>query len=189
MKSFQLLVVLQAPSANCAGFLIGLIQNNVLGAPELHRQQSWPFDPSVSARRAPEFIALHGDKSEKLIERIGLGNDGRQNERREQQAIRDLMYEQQQRQFSQSQQYGIPPNLQFPVQYTRQNFHARSRIKTQIYRSYIYIDLLVLIFKLSIVSTRWLRALPTMLKFKEFRKLFLEDITLFDSTIIRTQID
>jgi hypothetical protein len=80
------------------GGIISLIQNNVLGSAVFHRQQSWPFDPAVSARRAPEFIALHGDKSDKLIERIGLGLDGRQQERRQQQLTRDYLYDQQQQQ-------------------------------------------------------------------------------------------
>ncbi|XP_025193884.1 uncharacterized protein LOC112593615 [Melanaphis sacchari] len=92
LTAFAAAVMLQAVH----GGIIGLIQNNVLGAADFHRQQSWPFDPNVSGRRAHEFIALHGDKSERLIERIGLGVDGRQEERREQQAIRDILYEQQQ---------------------------------------------------------------------------------------------
>jgi len=79
------------------GGIIGLIQNNVLGTADFHRQQSWPFDPNVGGRRAREFIGLHGDKSERLIERIGLGINGRQDERREQQAVRDILYERQQR--------------------------------------------------------------------------------------------
>jgi len=86
-------MLLQAPAVHAG--IIGLIQNNVLGSAEFHRQQSWPFDPNVSARRTHEFVALHGDKSERLIERIGLGQDGRQEERREQQAVRDILYDQQ----------------------------------------------------------------------------------------------
>ncbi|XP_060878962.1 uncharacterized protein LOC132951209 [Metopolophium dirhodum] len=89
-------VLLQQAPAVHAG-IIGLIQNNVLGSAQFHRQQSWPFDPNVSARRTHEFVALHGDKSERLIERIGLGLDGRQQERREQQAVRDILYDRQQR--------------------------------------------------------------------------------------------
>ncbi|NP_001156457.1 uncharacterized protein LOC100163990 precursor [Acyrthosiphon pisum] len=88
-------VLLQAPAVHAG--IIGLIQNNVLGSAQFHRQQSWPFDPDVSARRTHEFVALHGDKSERLIERIGLGLDGRQHERREQQAVRDILYDRQQR--------------------------------------------------------------------------------------------
>jgi len=97
------------------GGLIGIIQNNVLGSSEFHKQQSWPFDPYVAARRAPEFIALHGDKSEKLIERIGLGLDGRQNERRAQQTIRDFEYDQWKQQQQQQQQKFPSPRLQLPV--------------------------------------------------------------------------
>lgn len=88
-------MLLQAPTVHAG--IISLIQNNVLGTAEFHRQQSWPFDPNVSARRTHEFVALHGDKSERLIERIGLGLDGRQQERREQQVVRDILYDRQQR--------------------------------------------------------------------------------------------
>ncbi|XP_015372192.1 PREDICTED: uncharacterized protein LOC107167582 [Diuraphis noxia] len=90
-----LATLLQAPAVQAG--IISLIQNNVLGTAEFHRQQSWPFDPNVSARRTHEFVALHGDKSERLIERIGLGLDGRQHERREQQVVRDILYDRQQR--------------------------------------------------------------------------------------------
>lgn len=97
--------MLTAPVARAG--LIGIIQKNVLGTAQFHKQQSWPFDPSVSARRAPEFIALHGDKSEKLIERIGLGLDGRQNERREQQIVRDILYDQQQQRIEEQQRNSV----------------------------------------------------------------------------------
>lgn len=96
MQAFAAVAVLLQASAVHAG-IISIFQNNVLGSAQFHRQQSWPFDPDVSARRTHEFVALHGDKSEKLIERIGLGLDGRQYERREQQAVRDILYDQQQR--------------------------------------------------------------------------------------------
>lgn len=114
------------------GGLIGIIQKNVLGFPEFHKQQLWQFDPSVSARRAHEFYALHGFRSEKLIERIGLGIDGRQDERREQQIARDFLYDQQQKQQEQEQkiattgsgvhllpQHSPSPRLQFPSGYKR----------------------------------------------------------------------
>lgn len=125
-------MVLMHHAPGARGGLIGILQKNVLGYPEFHKQQSWQFDPSVSARRAPEFIALHGFRSEKLIERIGLGMDGRQNERREQQMVRDFLYDQQQRQQEQQQkvansgsgvhllpQYPQSPRLQFPPSYKR----------------------------------------------------------------------
>lgn len=118
-------------SSGARGGLISLIQNNVLGSAEFHKQQSWPFDPAVSARRAPEFIALHGDKSEKLIERIGLGLDGRQMERRQQQLTRDYLYDRQQQQvgqknvagtgayqLQQQQSYDPSPRLEFPAGFT-----------------------------------------------------------------------
>lgn len=43
----------------------------------------------MAARRRVEFERINGYRSMGLIERIGLGEDGRQEERRIQQAIRD----------------------------------------------------------------------------------------------------
>ncbi|VVC42066.1 Hypothetical protein CINCED_3A012723 [Cinara cedri] len=97
-KLAALVVMAILQISEVSGGLISLIQNNALGRPDYYKTQSWPFDPDVSARRAPEFIALHGNKSEKLIERIGLGVNGRQYEHREQQLVRDFMFDKQQQQ-------------------------------------------------------------------------------------------
>ncbi|XP_054278492.1 uncharacterized protein LOC129005188 [Macrosteles quadrilineatus] len=61
-----------------------------VGSPTYHAKQPWDFDPEVSKRRNPGYEALHGHHSERLIERLGLGEDGREEERRQQQAIRDI---------------------------------------------------------------------------------------------------
>lgn len=48
------------------GILYTLLRDNVAGAPVVHQKQDWSFDPDA-----------------------GLGEDGRQEERRQQQAYRD----------------------------------------------------------------------------------------------------
>lgn len=52
-----------------------------MGHPVIHDRKIWIFDPDVSLKRRKTFINLHGDKGEKLIERLGLGIDGRDEER------------------------------------------------------------------------------------------------------------
>ncbi|XP_041971860.1 uncharacterized protein LOC121727881 [Aricia agestis] len=65
------------------------IQTNFVGFPVAHAQQTWIFDPEVALRRKKQFIELHGDKGEKLIERLGLGIDGFEEERLARQRERD----------------------------------------------------------------------------------------------------
>lgn len=67
-----------------------LIQDNVAGNPLIYKNQQWPFHPDEGTKRNPEFEALHGHRSYNLVERLGLGNDGHQAERKYQQTIRDL---------------------------------------------------------------------------------------------------
>ncbi|XP_059612644.1 uncharacterized protein LOC132259115 [Phlebotomus argentipes] len=66
-----------------------LIQDNVAGAPIIHKQQEFDFDPDVSVKRRQQFYDLHGYRADKLIERLGLGIDGKAEERLVQQRIRD----------------------------------------------------------------------------------------------------
>lgn len=61
----------------------------LVGSPSFHAKQRWQFDPDVSQRRSKEFQAIHGYQSRALIERFGLGVDGKEEERRREQAIRD----------------------------------------------------------------------------------------------------
>ncbi len=70
--------------------LTTLIRDNVAGQPVIHEKQHWPFHPDEGARRNPEFEALNGHRAYYLVERLGLGMDGRQAERKYQQMIRDL---------------------------------------------------------------------------------------------------
>lgn len=67
-----------------------LLRDNVAGHPLVHQTQKWPFHPDDGTRRNPEFEALNGHHAYYLIERFGLGTDGRQAERKYQQTIRDL---------------------------------------------------------------------------------------------------
>lgn len=69
--------------------LVNTIREALVGQPQFHAKQSWPFDPHVAKRRNLEYEAINGHHSVLLIERFGLGEDGRQEERRQQQAIRD----------------------------------------------------------------------------------------------------
>ncbi|CAH0403316.1 unnamed protein product [Chilo suppressalis] len=62
------------------GPLVNLIRTNFVGWPVIHDKQIWIFDPDVALRRRKQFVELHGDKGERLIERLGLGIDGRADE-------------------------------------------------------------------------------------------------------------
>ncbi|XP_044730586.1 uncharacterized protein LOC123293751 [Chrysoperla carnea] len=66
-----------------------IIQYNVAGIPLIHKVKRIEFDPDVSLRRRKQFEELHGEKAEKLIERLGLGIDGYADERLQQQRARD----------------------------------------------------------------------------------------------------
>lgn len=50
---------------------------------------SWPIDPDAGLRRRIEFESVNGRYSNKLVERLGLGEDGRTEERRARQRLRD----------------------------------------------------------------------------------------------------
>lgn len=66
-----------------------IVQYNLAGLPVVHKVRHFDFDPDVSLRRRKEFEAIHGEKAEKLIERLGLGIDGNAEERLQQQRARD----------------------------------------------------------------------------------------------------
>ncbi|CAH2057824.1 unnamed protein product, partial [Iphiclides podalirius] len=65
------------------------IRTNLVGHPVIHEEQRWVFDPDVALRRRKQFIELNGDKGERLIERLGLGIDGYDEERQQMQRERD----------------------------------------------------------------------------------------------------
>lgn len=53
------------------------------------QEQSWPIDPEAGLRRRKDYVEQNGLYGYKHVERIGLGEDGRTEERRIQQRIRD----------------------------------------------------------------------------------------------------
>lgn len=91
--NFQLvcltLLYQQVTAPDPIGPIRGFIQTNIVGLPVIHDQQTWIFDPDVAMKRRRQFIELHGDKGERLIERLGLGIDGNEDERLKQQRERD----------------------------------------------------------------------------------------------------
>lgn len=62
---------------------------NVAGQPLIHKQQLFEFDPDVAVRRRSQYYELHGFHGDKLTERVGLGIDGRNEERLAEQRTRD----------------------------------------------------------------------------------------------------
>ncbi|GBP45304.1 hypothetical protein EVAR_29052_1 [Eumeta japonica] len=79
----------QVQSGDPVGPIRGFIQANLVGKPVIHGIQTWIFDPDVSLRRRTQFETLHGVKGEYLIERLGLGVDGFEEERLRKQRQRD----------------------------------------------------------------------------------------------------
>lgn len=74
------------------GPIANFIRTNLVGHPVLHDKQTWIIDPEVGLRRRRQFSELHGDKAVKLIERLGLGIDGREEELLQRQRQRDGYY-------------------------------------------------------------------------------------------------
>jgi hypothetical protein len=72
------------------GIIRQLIQNNVAGSAENFQVVSWKFDPDVADRRRVEFERKYGVRGQKLIARLGQGEDGYQEERRLRQIERDV---------------------------------------------------------------------------------------------------
>ncbi|XKL64462.1 hypothetical protein PGB90_004548 [Kerria lacca] len=70
--------------------LTTLIRDNVAGHPIIHQNQHWLFQPEEGSKNNPVFEAVNGHRSYYLIEKLGLGMDGHQEERKYQQMIRDL---------------------------------------------------------------------------------------------------
>ncbi|XP_036332324.1 uncharacterized protein LOC118743666 [Rhagoletis pomonella] len=76
------------------GFIVRLItetlQNNVAGEPITHVRTDWDFDPEISQKRRALFYETNGYRAAKFIERLGLGLDGQEEERRAEQQARDV---------------------------------------------------------------------------------------------------
>ncbi|XP_065370027.1 uncharacterized protein LOC135962178 [Calliphora vicina] len=66
------------------------LQNNVAGEPITHKRTEWDFDPEISQKRRSLFYESHGFRAAKFIERIGVGHDGLEEERRIEQQQRDI---------------------------------------------------------------------------------------------------
>lgn len=88
--SFCIIALLYRPTTpQSVGPIAGFIRTNVVGHPVIHDQTHWIFDPDVSQKRRKVFRELHGDKGDKLIERLGLGIDGKDEKRLQKQRERD----------------------------------------------------------------------------------------------------
>ncbi|XP_017146120.1 uncharacterized protein LOC108158379 isoform X1 [Drosophila miranda] len=89
-----LLLVLLQISKPADGFIFRLIsetlQNNVAGEPITHQVTQWNFDPDAAKKSRALYYEKNGYRSSKFIERLGAGVDGWHEERRLQQAIRDM---------------------------------------------------------------------------------------------------
>ncbi|KAG6463659.1 uncharacterized protein LOC115452508 [Manduca sexta] len=72
-----------------SGIVSDFVRTNLIGYPLIHEPKTWIFDPDVALKRRKQFVDLHGDKGEKLIERLGLGIDGNYEERLAEQRKRD----------------------------------------------------------------------------------------------------
>ncbi|KAH8362032.1 hypothetical protein KR200_007960, partial [Drosophila serrata] len=116
--AFQLplvLILMLQVSQPAEGFIIRLItetlQNNVAGEPVLHERTNWDFDPEAAKRARSLYYEVilskslvtqnhikiisyslqkNGFRSSKFIENLGLGLDGRHEERRQAQRERDV---------------------------------------------------------------------------------------------------
>ncbi|XP_050327384.1 uncharacterized protein LOC126757488 [Bactrocera neohumeralis] len=84
------LTTLSQSEASVVRLLTETLQNNVAGEPITHVRTEWDFDPEVSQKRRALFYETHGYRAAKFIERIGLGIDGHEEERRAEQRARDV---------------------------------------------------------------------------------------------------
>uniref|UniRef100_A0A0K8UBZ5 Uncharacterized protein n=1 Tax=Bactrocera latifrons TaxID=174628 RepID=A0A0K8UBZ5_BACLA len=84
------LTILSQSEASVVRLLTETLQNNVAGEPITHVRTEWDFDSEVSQKRRALFYETHGYRAAKFIERIGLGLDGHEEERRAEQRARDV---------------------------------------------------------------------------------------------------
>ncbi|KAH8373075.1 hypothetical protein KR009_011479, partial [Drosophila setifemur] len=88
-----LIMILFLANQPADGFIVRLItetlQNNVAGEPILHERTQWDFDPEAAKRARALYYEKNGFRSAKFIESLGVGLDGRHEERRWEQAERD----------------------------------------------------------------------------------------------------
>ncbi|KAK5648956.1 hypothetical protein RI129_003848 [Pyrocoelia pectoralis] len=84
---------------NCHGtvnLIRDLLQYNVAGHPVVHKEVEYAFDPDDGVKRSQMYQEINGVHGEKAIRRLGLGIDGKEMERLQQQKIRDIYLEQDQ---------------------------------------------------------------------------------------------
>ncbi|XP_073845333.1 uncharacterized protein [Musca autumnalis] len=86
---FVLLIHSHTTDAFVYRLISDLLSNNVAGAPVLHERTDWNFDPEAARNSRAIYYETHGFRGEKFIERIGVGEDGKQDERRAEQQQRD----------------------------------------------------------------------------------------------------
>ena len=84
-----IVVLLFSPLSSWSGIIRQIIQQNLAGAAENFQVVSWKFDPDIAYRRRAEFEEKHGVYGQKLIARLGQGEDGHHEERRLKQIERD----------------------------------------------------------------------------------------------------
>ncbi|KAB0803885.1 hypothetical protein PPYR_00855 [Photinus pyralis] len=90
-------LILCVLAANCCAtinLVKDLLQFNVAGHPVVHKDVEYLFDPNIGVERSRFYQEVNGVYGEKAIERLGLGIDGKENERLQQQKIRDIYLEQ-----------------------------------------------------------------------------------------------
>lgn len=76
-------------SSDCISFIRELFSFYGAGPSVVHKTAEWPFDPEVGVRRSRQYRRVYGEHGEKYIERLGLGFDGKEQERLIAQRTRD----------------------------------------------------------------------------------------------------
>ncbi|XP_073993839.1 uncharacterized protein isoform X1 [Rhodnius prolixus] len=89
--TYLLLGLLMTLNSNTNAGVVTVLLESLFGTPLFFKEQSWNFDPDISSKRNPEFEAINGHRSVSLIERFGLGIDGKMAERQQTNEIRDKM--------------------------------------------------------------------------------------------------
>ncbi|KAM7342290.1 uncharacterized protein ACRADG_009755 [Cochliomyia hominivorax] len=84
------LINVQQSESSIYRLITETLQNNVAGEPITHKRTEWDFDPEISQKRRSLFYETHGFRAAKFIERIGVGRDGLEEERRIEQQLRDI---------------------------------------------------------------------------------------------------
>ena len=82
-------ILMVSPLPSWSGIIRQIIQQNLAGSPENFQVVSWRFDPDAAYRRSAEFEEKYGVHGQKLIARLGQGEDGHHEEHRLKQIQRD----------------------------------------------------------------------------------------------------